>query len=222
MTETGPMPGDLGRRVAHRREELGLSRQEVARRADMDPGYLEYLEERAANPRPGALLRLADALGTSPEALLGGTVERPPGGSGRALKPELEHLDPEECLRLIAPGGVGRVAFDALNGPTILPVNYRLHEGAVVFRTRYGGLLDEELHSGIKGAEITVAFEVDRLDEAMHAGWSVLIQGPAHLAEREELADLESAHVEPWPGGDRGLYIRVSPTHITGRRIHPA
>ena len=29
---------DLARRIAHRRSELGLSREELARRAEMDPG----------------------------------------------------------------------------------------------------------------------------------------------------------------------------------------
>jgi hypothetical protein len=33
---------DLGRRVAHRREELGLTRDEGARRAGMHSGYLDY------------------------------------------------------------------------------------------------------------------------------------------------------------------------------------
>ena len=36
--------GDLGRRVAERRRELGLSREDVAVRAGMSSGYLEYLE----------------------------------------------------------------------------------------------------------------------------------------------------------------------------------
>ncbi|MFG1969058.1 pyridoxamine 5'-phosphate oxidase family protein [Nonomuraea fuscirosea] len=32
--------------------------------------------------------------------------------------------EPGECLRLIAPGGIGRVAFSGSHGPTVLPVNY--------------------------------------------------------------------------------------------------
>lgn len=40
--------GDFARRVAHRREQLGLSREEIARRSGMDSGYLEYLERSAA------------------------------------------------------------------------------------------------------------------------------------------------------------------------------
>ena len=50
VTETSPSrnPGDVGRRVAHRRGELGLSTDEVAERAGMDRGFLEYLESQPA------------------------------------------------------------------------------------------------------------------------------------------------------------------------------
>jgi hypothetical protein len=36
--------GDLGRRVSERRQELGLSVEELARRAGMDPTYVRSLE----------------------------------------------------------------------------------------------------------------------------------------------------------------------------------
>ena len=47
----------------------------------------------------------------------------------------LEHLDEAECLRLIAPGGVGRIAYLGRYGLTVLPVNYALHAGTIMFRT---------------------------------------------------------------------------------------
>ncbi|MEV5704933.1 hypothetical protein [Actinoallomurus sp. NPDC052274] len=37
-----------------------------------------------------------------------------------------------------------------------------------------------------------------------------------HGAER---ASLSRAGVEPWPGGERELFLRVVPSRITGRRI---
>lgn len=40
--------------------------------------------------------------------------------------PRLDKLDREECLRLISPGGVGRIAFSNPSGPVILPVNYTI------------------------------------------------------------------------------------------------
>ncbi|MEU4579829.1 helix-turn-helix domain-containing protein [Nonomuraea sp. ATR24] len=212
--------GDLGRRIAYHRERLGLSREQVAGRAAMSPGYLQYLEENPGNPSADALSRLATALGTTSEDLLGGTADRPPGGGPAAESPHVEVLDREECLRLIEPGGIGRVAFDGSHGPTVLPVNYRLHDGAILFRTAYGGPMDRDLRTGVQGVEIVVGFEVDRIDEAQREGWSVLVQGPFHHVAPDEAAGLSASDVTPWVGGDRTLYIRIVPHQITGRRIH--
>ncbi|WP_203872400.1 helix-turn-helix domain-containing protein, partial [Planomonospora parontospora] len=104
MTERITAPGDLGRRVAARRETLGLSRERLAERAGIDSGYLAYLEEAAASPASETVQRLAAALETSPEELLGGTVDLPPGRGPAAADPSLEKLDPNRCLHLIFPG----------------------------------------------------------------------------------------------------------------------
>ena len=135
---------------------------------------------------------------------------------------KIEHLDQDECLRLISPGGIGRIAYQSRFGPAILPVNYQLHDGDIVFRTAEHSPLDEDLRTGIANAEYKVAFEIDEFDSAARSGWSVLVQGSAHHvrsgAERE-LA--EAVGVKPWPGGDRELFVSITPTHITGRRITP-
>ena len=47
----------------------------------------------------------------------------------------IEELDEAESLRLISAGGIGRIAYQSRFGPAVLPVNYRWHDGAVVFRT---------------------------------------------------------------------------------------
>lgn len=77
--------GDIGRRVAARRLQLDLSRQDVALRAGAAPGYIQYVEEQSATPGIGFLLRLADALETTVQELTGGTVDLP-GGLGRAAR----------------------------------------------------------------------------------------------------------------------------------------
>ncbi|MER5426370.1 pyridoxamine 5'-phosphate oxidase family protein [Streptosporangium roseum] len=220
MTERITAPGDLGRRIARRRESLGLDRERLARRAGIDPGYLAYLEETAASPGADTVGRLASALETSTQELLGGTVDLPPGRGRPAALPELEKLNPDECLRLISPGGVGRVAFNDLGGPSILPVNYVLHEGSVIFRTAFGGPLDADLRTGVKGVDFKIAFEVDRIDDANREGWSVLVRGGLHhAATAGEQAAAAASGVQPWAGGDRELYVRIVPAEITGRRI---
>ncbi|GAA2883516.1 hypothetical protein GCM10010517_46730 [Streptosporangium fragile] len=220
MTGRMTAPGDLGRRVLRRREELGLSREQLAQRADIDPGYLAYLEETPASPTAETVSRLASALNVGVDALLGGTVDLPPGHGGPGPHPSLEKLGEQECLRLIAAGGVGRVAFNESGGPVILPVNYVLHDNSVIFRTAFGGPLDENLRTGVQGVEFKVAFEVDRIDEANREGWSVLVRGGAHHASSaEEQAAMETSGVRPWAGGERTLYVRITPSEITGRRI---
>src|SRR6476620_3540458 len=129
--------------------------------------------------------------------------------SDRSTPAVMEELDAEECLRLISPGGVGRVGFTTPAGPTVLPVNYTMDGRAVLFRTAFGGPMDDDLSTGIRGVELKIAFEVDHIDTVAREGWSVLVQGAAHRVTEEELAALSSSAAEPWAGGERRLYIRV-------------
>lgn len=132
----------------------------------------------------------------------------------------LEELDEAECLRLIAAGGIGRIAFSGRYGPTVLPVNYQLFDGTIVFRTAQDSATDEDLRTGIAAAEYLVAFEIDQFDAAAREGWSVLIQGSAHhVVSAAERASVEAAGVSPWPGGKRELFLRVVPNRIAGRRV---
>ena len=134
----------------------------------------------------------------------------------------IEELDEAESLRLISAGGIGRIAYQSRFGPAVLPVNYKWHDGAVVFRTTRHSALDEDLQTGISGGDYKVAFEIDEIDKIGRQGWSVLIQGPAHHVEGEtERAAAEQAGVEPWPAGERDLFLRIVPDRVTGRRIKP-
>jgi nitroimidazol reductase NimA-like FMN-containing flavoprotein (pyridoxamine 5'-phosphate oxidase superfamily) len=146
-----------------------------------------------------------------------------PEGSARSGPGEpavLEVLDEAECLRLISAGGIGRIAFTGRYGPTVLPVNYQLHQGTIVFRTGEDSRTDEDLRTGIADAEYKVAFEIDDFSMAAREGWSVLVQGALHHVDSEaERASVLGAGVQPWAGGPRELFLRVIPSRITGRRI---
>ncbi|GII34468.1 pyridoxamine 5'-phosphate oxidase family protein [Planotetraspora mira] len=141
----------------------------------------------------------------------------------RTAPPVLEELSAEECLKLISPDGVGRIGFTTPSGPVVLPVNYTMHQEAILFRTAFDGPMDEDLNSGIEDLEFKVAFEVDHIDTATREGWSVLVRGPAHrVSAEDELAAVRDSAPEPWAGGERRLYIRIAPVQLTGRRIrHP-
>lgn len=209
-----PDPGDLSKRIARRRTELRLSRAQLAARAGMSVRYVEYVERYPARPGGAALRRLAAALRTTPAALLGAGAQAPPGYGRLPGPPVITKLMPAECYRLIAPGGVGRIAFGTSFGPVVLPVNFAVVAGTIVIRTGEGTMIDGH-------ADEQVAFEVDHIDEALSQGWSVLVRGRsrrvAHPAELQLMR--REAEIWPWPGGDRDVYVRIIPDKITGRRI---
>jgi nitroimidazol reductase NimA-like FMN-containing flavoprotein (pyridoxamine 5'-phosphate oxidase superfamily) len=209
--------GDLARRVADRRRELDLTRDEVARRAGMDAGYLDYLEHSPAVAlSQNSLIRLARALETTADALRGGGVDRPPGPGRAGPHPHLDVLDREECDAHLAGGGIGRLVFLAEEGPAALPVNFRFFDGDVVFLTRADGVL-----AAAAGAR--VGFEADHIDEAMSEGWSVLVGGKARLVDDPaELEQIAALGIEPWPGGRREAVMRIETDTISGRRIRQA
>jgi nitroimidazol reductase NimA-like FMN-containing flavoprotein (pyridoxamine 5'-phosphate oxidase superfamily) len=134
-------------------------------------------------------------------------------GTGHALRV----LSPAECFDLLEPGGIGRVGFTAVDGLMMLPVNFAVIAKTIIFRTAPDTLL--ALH-----ASGQVSFEADCLDEALREGWSVLVQGRARKVTGErEIEQLQNrTHLEPWAAGARDVYIRITPTRISGRRIQPS
>ncbi len=207
--------GDLGRRVAERRRELGISREEVARRAGMHPAYVELIEE---NPAPqltrAALWRLSAALETTVEALAGSGMLAPPGRSASSEGLELDEVEPEDAKALLASGGIGRVVFVAPRGPVAVPVNFKVFDGDIVFRTATSAAVVEAVDEGL------VSFEVDHIDDALSEGWSVLVTGEGRvLTEGTELESVEHLAISPWAGGEKDRYVRITPKEITGRRI---
>lgn len=207
-------PGDLGRRVSRRRKDLKLTRRQLAELAGVSVPYLEHLETHPALPTQAALRQLAGALQTTPESLLGAGTSQPPGQAGPSSHPVLQTLTAAECHDLLSPGGVGRVAFTAADGPVVLPVNYAMAGQTVIFRTAPDTLLAGYLDG-------PAGFEVDRVDETLSQGWSVLVTGRAvRVTSEAEVRHLEQhASVRPWAGGARDVYVRIIPRKITGRRI---
>ncbi|MEU3265455.1 helix-turn-helix domain-containing protein [Streptomyces bacillaris] len=206
--------GDIGRRVAARRHQLSLSRQDVALRTGAAPGYIQYVEEQSATPGIGFLLRLADALETTVQELTGGTVDLP-GGLGRAAREaRMVELDEAECRELLGDHGVGRVALTGGDGPVVLPINYQVLNGEVMFTTG-----DRSPLAGAAGTEI--AFETDHIDDAFSKGWSVLLVGTVRAVEDESeaLRLRDAAYSGPWAGEGREHVMILTPRRTTGRRI---
>jgi len=207
---------DLGRRLAERRGRAGLSIADVAERAGMSPGYLAYLESSSfPNPSQATLTRLAAALDTAPESLTGAGLNLPPGQRPAAKNPVLDTLSRAECMRLVAPGGVGRFLFiEPGRGPVAVPVNFRMDGDDIVFRTTSESSVTDAVHGQ------PVSFDVDHLDDALSEGWSVLLSGTASIiTDPAALDHARALGIEPWAGGDRHTYVHIEVTQVTGRRI---
>ena len=126
----------------------------------------------------------------------------------------LEVLDRATCFDLLRYATLGRISISSGALPTILPINYRLVDDQIVFRTARGTKLDAATENAV------VAFEVDDVDPVAHAGWSVVVTGVAReVTDPEELARLEKVPLARWaPIGDSRL-VAVSSDIVSGRRL---
>lgn len=209
---------DVAGRVAVRRKQRGMSREELALRAGMSTAYLRQVEELGAGFDADALRRVARVLGMPYEELVTGSREAPPGRGGPAARPVLQRLSEGECWERLGTHGIGRVAYGAGRGddeaPVVMPVNYVVDGRTIAYRTDPAG-------AAAVASGTSVAFETDFVDEEHRVGWSVLVAGTA-----EPITDDAAAQVlgrrpggEPWAGGKRELWIRVVPREVSGRAI---
>ncbi|WP_406047137.1 helix-turn-helix domain-containing protein [Kribbella sp. NBC_00889] len=205
------VPGDLGARVRHRRTALGLSTSEVAQRTGMSTRRIERIETRPVILTGGELVRLSRALDTTITELFAPLQHQWTRRTALTPEPVLEPMRRDECVKLIESGGVARIAYNRAGDLTVIPVNYCYVNDLIIFRTA--------ADSAVAQFDLApIAFELDRVDEGMHDGWSVLVNGMVRPATNEEI---ESAlnRVEPWAGGTRETYVAIEPHRISGRRI---
>ena len=117
-------------------------------------------------------------------------------------------------MQLLASAEVGRVGLTIAALPAIFPVNFRVIDGTIVFRSAPGSKLRAAAHGAI------VAFEADEHDRDTQTGWSVLVVGPSEVVHDLEVsADATYAGLVPYADGPRPTLVRVTPTFVSGRRI---
>lgn len=135
---------------------------------------------------------------------------------GPGARHEDYELDAEQCWSLLGASGVGRFAFVHEGRVAVYPVGYLVYGGAVHFRTSPDGTVANSLPQD--GA----ALQVDAMQPAIQAGWSVLASGRAEIVEDAgELTDLFGRMVdEPWAGGVRDTFVRIRPDQLSGRRVY--
>ncbi|MFE2178975.1 pyridoxamine 5'-phosphate oxidase family protein [Kitasatospora sp. NPDC059462] len=210
-------PTEVARRIVGRRDELGLDDSSLAHQAAMSPAYFRYL--LAAGPAfdPAGFVRIAAALKMTWAELLEDRTDAPPGQSlppEGTPRPLLLHLSEPECWLLVGTHGVGRVGLPGTPAPAVYPVNYAVDGRTIVYHTSPRGAAAAPDGS-------PVSFQADHIDDRLTEGWSVLMLGAAqHVDDPEEegrLARLPGS--TPWAGGDRPLWVRITPDEVTGRRL---
>lgn len=134
-----------------------------------------------------------------------------PGASQRRFT----SLPATECHALLRGHTVGRVGWNASDGPQILPVTYLVRDDVIIFRTAPYGALSE-----LRNAQ-RIAFEADDFDVVNRTGWTVLVRGMIQAAQNpDELAQLWTRQEPiPWAPGGRNLVLAITPDHVTGRVI---
>lgn len=110
---------------------------------------------------------------------------------------------------------VGRVALTARALPIVTPVNFSLLGDDIVWRCAQGTKLNDA------SAGFVVAFEVDHYELDNQQGWSVMVQGLAHVVtDDDELARAMELPLEPWSlEGMADRYVCLVPNIVTGTRI---
>ncbi len=124
-------------------------------------------------------------------------------------------LTSEECLALLGCLDFGRLAFDTPLGPRIVPLNYTLDGESILVRTTFYTEL------GTYGPGQDAAFEIDQIDTALSRGWSVVVVGRLAVVDDPDEVQLLRAtrDPQPWAGGIRRRYLRLSIRNVTGRTL---
>lgn len=126
----------------------------------------------------------------------------------------LEVLDREQCVALLAGGGVGRVVFTSRALPAIQPARFVVHRGAIVVRTAS----EDALFAGV--LDSVVAFAVDQFAEDLDQGWFVTVLGRAcEVRDPIVIAELATLPLGRWTGQTDARYVRIPLESVTGRRI---
>jgi len=127
---------------------------------------------------------------------------------------QLQSLGRDESLELLEKAAVGRIGYVVDGAAIILPVNFTMRDGDVVFCTAKGSKLSWLSHHS------HVAFEADEGRPTDREGWSVLCHGTAHeVTDPGELESLRRGPVPSWVSSPDDHWVRIRIDEISGRAV---
>ena len=129
----------------------------------------------------------------------------------------LRTLARDECLELLQEVVVGRIGYVTDGIAVILPVNFTVLDGDIVFCTAGGSTLK---WLSLRGR---LSFQADESRWADREGWSVLIHGVAReVTDPSELEILRRVTLRSWLRSPAEHWVRIRIETISGRALHAA
>ena len=120
-----------------------------------------------------------------------------------------------EALALLADVSLGRIVFTENAMPAIRPASHLVEDGVIIARSHDGS---EVVPAG-SGRETVVAYQADNIDLRSHAGWSVVVTGPATpVVDPDQIAGYVAA-LPRWTEGGAEQLIRIDPGIVNGYRL---
>lgn len=128
-------------------------------------------------------------------------------------------LSENECWERLRATEFGRLAYHLADEVHIVPINYAVHDGQIVFRTAEGS----KLLGVVMNAD--VAFEIDHArsdddDETREVAWSVIARGTATVLEGRAALDADNLRLRPWVDSEKYNVVAISVDEISGREFH--
>jgi nitroimidazol reductase NimA-like FMN-containing flavoprotein (pyridoxamine 5'-phosphate oxidase superfamily) len=122
-------------------------------------------------------------------------------------------LSEQESREKLASQELGRIVTHVGDVVDLFPVNYALDGGGILFRTAPGSKLLELT------VNADVLFEVD--DHTDTEAWSVIVRGRAEALESDaDVRRADAAGLRPWIPTLKRVYVRITPSSISGRAFH--
>jgi len=120
----------------------------------------------------------------------------------------------DHLAREATASGVGRVAVNGDQSPYVIPVNFTVVDGGIFIRLGPGWAA---FH--LDGSAVT--FETDQANAAQHSGWSVVVEGYAHVVTYDDIARLGANLPSPMVTVPGVRVFEIVPFKVTGRAVEP-
>lgn len=91
----------IGKRIKERREQLGMTQEQLAEKLGLATNYISTIERGASFPRCEKLILLLNGLETSADAIFCDVLDHSTSSRASALSEKIESLTPDAQRRIL-------------------------------------------------------------------------------------------------------------------------